>query len=44
MVTSCNAVVDAIEERDPEVARLTAEHRVADATARLIDYHLAQEP
>jgi len=44
MVTSCNAVVDAIEARDAEVARHTAEQRVADATARLIDYHLAQEP
>lgn len=44
MVTSCNAVVDAIEARDAEVARRTAEQRVADATARLIDYHLAQEP
>ena len=44
MVTSCNAVVDAIEARDREVARRTAEQRVADATARLIDYHLNQEP
>ena len=44
MVTSCNSVVDAIEARDREVARRTAEQRVADATARLIDYHLNQEP
>jgi GntR family transcriptional regulator, transcriptional repressor for pyruvate dehydrogenase complex len=44
MVTNCNAVVDAIEARDREVARRTAEQRVADATARLIDYHLNQEP
>ena len=43
MVTSCNAVVDAIEARDADVARSTAEQRVADATARLIDYHLSQE-
>ncbi|MEZ0577437.1 FadR/GntR family transcriptional regulator [Nocardioides sp. MH1] len=44
MVTSCDAVVDAIEARDEGAARRTAEQRVADATARLIDYHLAQEP
>lgn len=44
MVTSCDALVDAIEARDTDVARRTAERRVADATARLVDYHLAQEP
>ena len=44
MVTSCDAVVDAIEARDEDLARRTAQQRVADATARLIDYHLAQEP
>ena len=44
MVETCNAVVDAIEKRDVAAARDTAEQRVTDATARLIDYHLSQEP
>ena len=43
MVSSCNAVVAAIEARDADVARSIAEQRVADATSRLIDYHLSQE-
>jgi DNA-binding FadR family transcriptional regulator len=43
MVRSCTAVVDAIEARDARAARETAEQRVTDATARLIDYRLDQE-
>ena len=43
MVATCNAVVDAIEARDVPAARQTAEQRVADSTARLIDYRLGQE-
>ncbi len=43
MVATCNTVVDAIEARDVLVARQTAEQRVADSTARLIDYRLGQE-
>ena len=43
MVTSCDAVVDAIEARDADLARRTAEQRVADATERLIDYRLNKE-
>ena len=43
MVRSCTDVVDAIEARDAHAARATAEQRVADATARLIDYRLDQE-
>ena len=43
MVETCTTVVDAIEARDTLVARQTAEQRVADSTARLIDYKLGQE-
>jgi GntR family transcriptional regulator, transcriptional repressor for pyruvate dehydrogenase complex len=43
MVATCTTVVDAIEARDLLAARQTAEQRVADSTARLIDYRLAQE-
>ncbi len=43
MVETCTSVVDAIEARDEIVARQTAEQRVADSTARLIDYRLGQE-
>lgn len=43
MVETCTTVVDAIEDRDETVARQTAEQRVADSTARLIDYRLGQE-
>lgn len=43
MVATCGAVVDAIAGRDAATARETAERRVADATARLIDYRLSQE-
>ena len=43
MVATCNTVVDAIEARDQLAARQTAEQRVADSTARLIDYRLGQE-
>jgi len=43
MVGACTAVVDAIEAGLPMVARRTAEQRVVDATARLIDYRLSQE-
>uniref|UniRef100_UPI001C7F5B6B hypothetical protein n=1 Tax=Nocardioides stalactiti TaxID=2755356 RepID=UPI001C7F5B6B len=43
VIATCDAVVDAIETRDVDTARHTAEQRVADATARLIDYRLDQE-
>lgn len=42
-VASCRAVVDAIGEHDSAAARTAAERRVADATARLIDFRLGQE-
>lgn len=43
VVTSSQALVDAVVARDPQSARAAAEGRVADATARLIDYKLNQE-
>lgn len=43
MVGSCRAVVAAISERDPHAAREAAEQRVADSTARLIDYRLSED-
>ncbi|WP_418061035.1 FadR/GntR family transcriptional regulator [Pimelobacter simplex] len=42
MVRSCRAVVAAIADRDPHAAREAAEQRVADSTARLIDYQLSE--
>ncbi len=42
LVDSCRAVVSAIERRDPPAAREAAEGRVADSTARLIDYRLRE--
>lgn len=44
MVCSAHAVVAAIAERNGSAAREAAEQRVADATARLIDYRLSEEP
>lgn len=43
LVESCYAVVRAIEARDPRAAREAAEKRVADSTARLIDYRLREK-
>ncbi|HWJ80877.1 MAG TPA: GntR family transcriptional regulator [Nocardioides sp.] len=43
MVETCTTIVDAIAARDAATARETAEQRVTDATARLIDYRLDQE-
>ena len=43
MVATCTAVVDAIAIRDADAARSTAEQRVTDSTARLIDFRLEQE-
>ncbi|WKN46929.1 FadR/GntR family transcriptional regulator [Nocardioides sp. Arc9.136] len=43
MVRSCRAVVDSIANRDPRAAREAAEQRVADSTARLIDYRLNRD-
>ena len=43
MVCSAHAVVAAVAERDAPAAREAAEQRVADATARLIDYRLSEE-
>lgn len=43
VVRSCRAVVAAVEGRDAATARSAAEQRVADATARLIDFRLGQE-
>ena len=44
MVCSAHAVVAAIAERNASAAREAAEQRVADATARLVDYRLSEEP
>ncbi|MDP3891651.1 FadR/GntR family transcriptional regulator [Nocardioides sp.] len=44
IVRSCRAVVAAIGDRDPGAAREAAEQRVADSTARLIDYRLNEDP
>ncbi len=43
VVASCHHLVDAIASRDTAGARAAAEQRVADATARLIDFRLKQE-
>lgn len=43
-LAACRDQVAAIIARAPADARAAAERRVADATARLIDYHLGQEP
>lgn len=43
MVATCEAVVTAVAARDPHKARESAEQRVADSTARLIDFRLSQE-
>ncbi|HJQ06972.1 MAG TPA: GntR family transcriptional regulator [Nocardioides sp.] len=42
-VETCNALVSAVDARDPLAARAAAERRVADATARLIDFKLSKE-
>ena len=42
-VEACNALVDAVADRDHAAARAAAERRVADATARLIDFKLSKE-
>lgn len=42
LVRSCRDVVSAIAARDPRAARDAAEERVADSTARLIDYRLRE--
>ncbi|MCA1984807.1 FadR/GntR family transcriptional regulator [Nocardioides nematodiphilus] len=39
----CAAILDAIEERASERARCVAEHRVRDATARMIEHRLTEE-
>lgn len=43
VVTSSQALVDAVAARDQQAARTAAEGRVADATVRLIDFKLNQE-
>lgn len=43
MVRSCRSVVAAIAARDPGAAREAAEQRIADSTARLIDYRLSED-
>ncbi|MBO9523978.1 MAG: FadR family transcriptional regulator [Nocardioidaceae bacterium] len=43
VVTSSQALVEAVAGRDAEAARSAAESRVADATVRLIDFKLNQE-